>query len=92
MAVEPKIDPAEMDVGEVIAHMARETETAFVLVLGSRVEDWLEYALQAQMRVLSKSPIPAAICEQSKNYEIGSRMPGTLYTLRVHKLRRYSRR
>jgi hypothetical protein len=47
------MDDPEIDIGETIRRMARETETAFAVVLASRTEDWLEFTIKLLMRKLS---------------------------------------
>lgn len=54
-------DPA-IDLAETIRRMARETETAFAIVLASRTEDWLQFSIQAMMRRLSKTKADRLFC------------------------------
>src|SRR5688572_12782355 len=43
----------EIDFNAIIRRMAKDTETAFALVLAARVEEWLQGALEGSMRELS---------------------------------------
>lgn len=51
---EPAKEP-DVDVVAVIHQLAEQADTAFAVLLSSHVEDWLQWALEANMRTLSNT-------------------------------------